>query len=420
MSRLMSTGRARCLRGGLLRTAVVLMLAAAGLLASVTPAFAHGEDKQPPNLRTRTVHFYDVQFSSPTMKVGDTFTMRGNMYLTQGWPDGVVNPDVTQLTVVAPGPTVLVKDRQIDGKFIAGSMRLEKGRNYPFAITVEARVPGKWHLHPMLTIEGAGGLIGPGQWIQVDGAPAGAPFTNNATLLDGEVVDLETFNTSTSILWHALYLIPAILLLVYWFGKPLMPRLVALVSGEKQPDELVTKRDIKVTVALSVVVLAITAVGFVYALFRWPDILPLQVPNTVAPAGQILTTTATGEVTGLAKFDEPRNTLTANIKIKNNGAGPIELTELETGNVRFTPVPDPAHPGIRMELNGPTTFAPGEEREVSVKLLAPDFAQHALIPRAEVSADVGGLLVFKDAAGAVSLAEVSMPVVTERVQAMGR
>ena len=176
---------------------------------------------------------------------------------------GVTDPDVTQLTVVAPGPTVLVKDRKISGQFISQSMRLEKGKSYPFEIVVEARRAGNWHLHPMLAVLGAGGLIGPGQEVHIAENPSGAPFTNDITLATGETVDLETYNSGDSVVWHLLYLIPAVLFLVYWFGKPLMPRLIALTSGRRTPGELVTKRDVKVSVALGLIVFGITAASMV-------------------------------------------------------------------------------------------------------------------------------------------------------------
>ncbi len=397
----------------ILRLVTVAALVCVAGLTGATPAFAHGEDKQPPNLRTRTVHFYDMQFSNADVKVGDTFTMRGSMYMSQQWPDGVVNPDVTQLTVVAPGPTVLVKDRKIAGQFISQSMRLERGQSYPFEITVQARRAGTWHLHPMVAVHGAGGLIGPGQELRIAEDPTGAPFTNEVTLRNGETVDLETYNRSESLVWHLLYLIPALLFMVYWFSKPLMPRLIALVGGERTPDELVTKRDVKVSVLLSVVVLAITAASMVYSFVKWPDTLPLQVQNTATPQGQVLTgTVSTTLPETRSTYWEATDTLEVALRIRNSGPTPIDLSYLEIGNLVFDAKPETQTEGV-LAADGPLTFAAGEERDIRLRLTALGFHDNAVIPGSEVTSVIGGLLVFTDPNGARVLSELNMPVFKE-------
>ncbi|MGQ0481929.1 MAG: methane monooxygenase/ammonia monooxygenase subunit B [Pseudonocardia sp.] len=407
------TRRASSHLRSLLRLLTVAVLVGIAGLTGATPAFAHGEDKQPPNLRTRTVHFYDMQFSNANLKVGDLFTMRGNMYISQQWPDGVVNPEVTQLTVVAPGPTVLVKDRKIAGQFISQSMRLERGQSYPFEITVQARRAGNWHLHPMVAVHGAGGLIGPGQEVQIAEDPTGAPFTNEVTLRNGETVDLETYNRNESLVWHLLYLIPALLFMAYWFSKPLMPRLIALVGGERTPDDLVTKRDVKVSVMLSVVVLAITAASMVYSYVKWPDTLPLQVQNVASPQGQVLTgSVSTSLPETRSTYFEATDTLEVALRVRNGGTAPIDLSYLEIGNLVFDANPETQTDG-ELVADGPLTFAAGEERDIRLRLTGPGFHDDAVIPGSEVTSVIGGLLVFTDPSGARVLSELNMPVFKE-------
>jgi len=402
--------------GQLLRLALVALTVCTVGLVGATPAFAHGEDKQPPNLRTRAVHFYDVQFSNPDIKVGETFTMSGNMYLSQEWPNGVTNPDVTQLTVVAPGPTVLVKDRKISGQFISQSMRLEKGKSYPFEIMVEARRAGNWHLHPMLAVHGAGGLIGPGQEVHIAERPGGAPFTNDVTLATGETVDLETYNSGESVVWHLLYLIPALWFLVYWFAKPLMPRLIALIGGRRTPDELVTKRDVKVSVALGLVVLGITAASMVYSSIKWPDTLPLQVQNVATPAGNTVTGTVVAELPeGRATYHNATDTLGVTVRFHNLGATPVELSYLEIGNHIFDT--DPAtNTGATLASDQPLTLGPGEQRDLKLQLTSIAFHDNAVIPGAEVTSVIGSLAVFKQGnAEAHTVSELNLPVFKDQV-----
>jgi hypothetical protein len=216
--------------------------------------------------------------------------------------------------------------------------------------------------------------------------------------------------------WHLLYLIPALLFLVYWFAKPLMPRLIALIGGRRTPDELVTKRDVKVSVALGLVVLGITAASMVYSSIKWPDTLPLQVQNVATPAGNTVTGTVVAELPeGRATYHNATDTLGVTVRFHNLGATPVELSYLEIGNHIFDT--DPAtNTGATLASDQPLTLGPGEQRDLKLQLTSIAFHDNAVIPGAEVTSVIGSLAVFKQGnAEAHTVSELNLPVFKDQV-----
>lgn len=398
-------------RRGLGLLLVLVIAGLSGYLGAGTAA-AHGEDKQPPQLRTGTVHFYDVQFSKRNVEVGEKFTISGHFYVARKWAEAVADPDTTQLTVVAPGPVILVKDRRIGGDFMPESMRLEKGKDYTFSMELVARRPGTWHVHPMVAVEGAGPLIGPGVDITISesGAATFANFSNSAELQNGKRVDLESYNQGTTVFWHLLYIVPAILFLVYWLSKPLMPRLVALASGEREPDDYITKRDIKVTVSTGIVIMAIVGASFVYATVAWPNQIPLQVKPTASPVGEVEGDTVTVEMLEPGRFVEAQDTVQFKVRLHNTGTERIELREFTTANRLFTTRSDDGE-GL-LKVDDPATLGPDETREVTLTLVSKAWADEGLVPQTEVSTNVGGILIFTKQDGDKEIAEINTPMVT--------
>lgn len=396
-------------RRGLSLATVVVVAFLAAFLGTGT-ANAHGENVQPPTLRTSTVQFYDVEFSKRDVAVGDRFTISGNFFVSRRWAEAVVNPDMTQLTVVAPGPVVLVEDRRIGGKFMPQNMRLEKGKSYNFSMDLVARRPGTWHVHPMISVEGAGPLIGPGVDIAVaeSGAASFANFSNPAELSNGERVDLESYNRDTAVLWHLLYIVPAVLFLLYWLRKPLMPRLVAIATGEREPDDYITKRDVKVTVLAGVVILAITGASFVYSQMAWPGQIPLQEKPTASPIGTVAGQTVTAEVLEPGRFSAGQDTVEFKVRLRNAGTETLDLSEFTTANTLFT-----ARPGASsdtLKISGPSSLGPKETADVTLRLASKAWAQQNLVPERETTSDVGGILIFATPGGGTEIAEVNAPV----------
>lgn len=391
------------------RALLVAAVAATGLLSSAAPALAHGEHAQDSFLRTRTIAFYDVRFSDgPDIQVGDRFAITGKFYVPRSWPKAARDPEVAALTVAAPGPVLLVKDRRIGGEFVPQAIELEKGRSYEFRIDLQARREGRFHVHPMITVEGVGPLIGPGMWFEIAGAPGGEDFENVVTLKNGDRVNLETYNRSNVMAWHLAYLIPGILFLGYWLRKPLVQRL-AMINAGAAPDDLVTKRDVKVSVGIGAVTLAIVAAGAVYSATEWPDGVPLQVRNNT-PAGELAADDVAARAVGSGTFDAERDEVRLELRLRNDGSERLTLRDYSTGNLRFAPGDGEATG--RLLTSGPVVLAPGEERKVMVTLQSEKWIEEELIPSTEVEVAVGGIMRFTAPDGSERLAEVNAPVVT--------
>src|SRR5215831_10018019 len=93
--------------------AIVLGLFAAFGGAAV--AYAHGENAQEGFLRMETVAFSDVNFSTTTVKQGEALTITGKASLLDTWPKTLGEPQTGFVNVTAPGPVLLMQDRQVNG-----------------------------------------------------------------------------------------------------------------------------------------------------------------------------------------------------------------------------------------------------------------------------------------------------------------
>ena len=125
---------------------------------------------------------------------------------TLGEPNGFVNVD-------APGPVMLMQDRQVNGMAAPDAIFVKKGNSYDFKLTLVGREPGRWHVHPTFAVEGAGTLIGPGQWITVQDTGG---FTNNLTLLNGQSVNLETYGLAQLSIFQWLGFAVGLGWMLYW------------------------------------------------------------------------------------------------------------------------------------------------------------------------------------------------------------
>ena len=87
-----------------------------------------------------------------------------------------------------------------------------------------------------------------------------ADFSNQVQLLNGEVIDMETYDLSNAIFWHALWILAGTTWLIWWVRRPLfIQRYRMLKAG--QETQLVTPidRTIGKIILVGVVVLVIAA-----------------------------------------------------------------------------------------------------------------------------------------------------------------
>ena len=202
-----------------LRTAVVagVLLGLASVDASV--ARAHGEKAQEPFLRMRSFLYYDVEWSTTKVQVGEEVVVSGRFRVFEEWPKVLDRPDNAFLNIGVPGPVFVRKSSKLNGVPLYNTTSLEVGRDYEFEVVLKARKPGRHHVHPMVNVESAGPLVGPGQWVEVVGDMAG--FTNTVTTITGETVDLENHGFANVVTWHVVWVTIGIAWLIYWFRRPM-------------------------------------------------------------------------------------------------------------------------------------------------------------------------------------------------------
>jgi len=131
------------------------LMAAMGCAAS--PVLAHGERAQEPYLRTRTAHWYDVKWSIDKLAVNDTITVTSKFRLFGDWPQAVNLPETVFVSNATPGPVFARVESFLNGVPARQSFRhLEVGRDYEYKMVLKGRIPGRFHVHPMIAVKGSG------------------------------------------------------------------------------------------------------------------------------------------------------------------------------------------------------------------------------------------------------------------------
>src|SRR3979490_1597952 len=195
------------------RLLISVLLAVVALVGTAVVASAHGENPQEGFLRMETGAFSNVTFTKDTIKQGEDVTITGKATLLDTWPKTLGEPSTGFVNVTAPGPVLLMKDRLVNGMPAPEAIFVKKGTAYDFKLTLTGREPGRWHVHPTFAVEGAGTLIGPGQWVTVQDTGS---FSNNLTLLNGQTVNLETYGVGQMSIFQWLGFGLGMAWMLYW------------------------------------------------------------------------------------------------------------------------------------------------------------------------------------------------------------
>ena len=410
--------RARRSLPGQLICAVLIALG----LAQAAPAAAHGERAQEPYLRTRTAHWYDVKWSVDKLAVNETITISGKFRLFGDWPDAVQPPDTVFVSNATPGPVLARVDSSLNGVPARQSFRnLQIGRDYEYKMVLKGRVPGRFHVHPMIAVKGSGPLVGPGKWVEVSGDAA--DFTFPLDTLSGErIADLETWGVATAVKWHALWLVIAAAWIIWWIRRPLLiPRYIVLKKGRE--DLLTTNLDLKVGIGLLVVTLLLTLVGYQWAQSRYPRIVPLQSGTMYTPPLPLPPQPVQVRFED-ARYDVPGRSMRLTMQVTNNGDRAVRLGEFLTASIRFVnqKLPaavanvDPGYPQDVVARNGlvvsdDSDIKPGETRRVKIEATDAAWEIERLTSfLTDVDSKIGGLLFFFDSHGNRYMAEVGGPI----------
>jgi methane/ammonia monooxygenase subunit B len=400
----------------LVRWATAAMVAAAAIVAPQV-SLAHGEKAQEPFLRMRTAQWYDVEVTKNKVAVNEELMVRGKFRFSpdEHWPRAAAKPDTAFLNVSAAGPVFVRKGSFVNGVNMANSTTFELGRDYQFEVKLKASVPGRWHVHSMMNIEGAGPLVGPGEYVEVTGDHAN--FINEVTTLTGETVNLSDYGTSNNITWHLIWGAIAVAWLGYWLAKPLFfSRYRTVEAGEG--DSLVTRKDRVVAAGALVVALGVTFAGYNMAESKHPVTLPLQSAHeTVMPLPEPAGRPDVKLIK--ASYRVPGRAMNMTLEIKNHTDKPIRLGEFSTATVRFLnpevgamdeatkkyPRHLLADKGLTVSDNRP--IQPGETRQVAVEAQDAAWEVERLASLIyDPDSRFGGLLFFYDSEGKRHLADV--------------
>jgi methane/ammonia monooxygenase subunit B len=404
---------------------ILALLAATIALCFGSSAFAHGERAQEPSLRLSTIQWYDTKWSSDRITVNQELTLSGRFHVMANWPLEIPSPaGLTFLNVGAPGPVLIRTASTVDGVNGASSMSLALGQDYEYRIVLKGRIPGRYHVHPMLDVRDTGPILGPGKWISVSGDAAA--FTDPVTTLTGQRVNLASYGLGPIVRWHLVWIALALLWLGYWIRKPLlMPRYEAVQAGEA--DRLITRTD-RIAAAVMLAVTLLVAIGeTVLSSAAFPVTVPLQSNQTKVPSLKLSPARITLEPQQVT-YLVPGRTVQFRLRVVNWTTKPIRLGEFTTANLRFLnqgvikaeadyPKDLIAPAGLIVRPDEP--IAPGAGEEVSIEATSSVWETDRLTAlMSDPTNRIGGLFIFYAPDGERSMVEFSSPIVPTFTQSL--
>jgi methane/ammonia monooxygenase subunit B len=393
-------------------------LLAGVLVVTLAPAAqAHGERAQEAFLRMRTVSWVDVTFSSDRVRQGETFTITGTAKILDAWPTNLAkgNPNTAFLGIIAPGPVVILKERTINGVSVPTRIDATKGDIYEFSMTVAGRRVGRWHVHPSLSVKGAGTLLGPGMWINVEENPDG--FRNDVTLVKaggepGGTINLENYQLTFTWIWLVITFVIGFAWMWYWtVPKRTVTNLAVTSQIPLNTDGgeygLITKRDHRNVNLFLLATILLLVVGWIWQAVAFPTKMPQQIFQFAPPRPAVAETSLIG-VAGLAsaRYDEGSQTLTMDVDVTNRGTTPMELQQFTTSTLKFAPGLAPGENTGSLNATPAASVAPGATTKLSLAMQGPGWEDEKLIPINESSQVITGILVFQTGDGKKVLTEV--------------
>jgi methane/ammonia monooxygenase subunit B len=396
------------------RLVATTFLTLAFAMLAAGPALAHGEQSQEPWLRMNTVGFWNTEFTANgetveanvgneeriPLQVGDEVTLTGTARVLETWPRTLRGPDTAFISVVSPGPVFIMTERTVNGLPAPHSLYIRKGGTYNYEMTLRARIPGDYHLHPTLAVRGSGTLIGPGQWFNVTGDRSA--FRNDVELADGTTVNLENYG----LIWRELFswatMVLGVIWLLYWIvPKPTVTRL-AVTSQLSVNDDggeavgLITRKDHRAMNLILLATVALLAIGWIYQSVTWPNKIPLQVDRYAAESAPLPPDIIRDVVARDALYDEAAGTVTFTM-IGSTTGGPVEVGALHLADFTFTAGDAPTGTSLVAE---PAQIS-GENQEFTITISSETLDNHLLLPRDSPNTSMAGVVRF-DAPGAES------------------
>jgi methane/ammonia monooxygenase subunit B len=209
-----------------------------------------------------------------------------------------------------------------------------RGEQYNFEITLKARKPGRYHLHPIINVKDAGPIIGPGIWVDVGGDPA--TFENSSKTLFNQNLNLETYGFANATAWSAAWMVLGLVWFAYWLTKvPLiLPRFRRASALGENADDMITQRHRQAALSILVAALMLIAGGYFYATERWPVTTPLQTGKIKTPALKVEPSPVLVTMDD-ARYRIPGRSFRIELTVSNSGKSPVGIGEFSSGNLRF-------------------------------------------------------------------------------------
>ena len=379
-------------------------------------AAAHGEKALEPFIRTRTIQWFDVQWSKPDIQVNEALIVTGKFHVTEDWPVGVPKPDAAFLNISAPGPVLIRTERYLNGQPWINSAALRPGADYDFKVVLKARVPGRYHIHPFFNLKDAGPVMGPGQWVSIGGNAD--DFVNQIKTIQGEVVDMESYGLLNAGLWHGWWMAVGLAWLLWWLRRPLfMPRYRQVKAG--QLDGLVSQQDRTIAKIILVAVPVMVLTASEIAQSSYANAIPLQASlDRIEPLAQAVNTSVHVKVLR-AEYSVADRSMKFTAQVHNQSTQPIQLSEFSTASLRFLneqlaqfqPPADGLTIKDSLHVVDNTPIAAGETRAISFAATDANWKNEKLDGLLnDADSRIGGLLVFYTADGKRSIAAISAPV----------
>jgi len=393
------------------------------LLGASATALAHGERAQEPYLRTRTTHWYDVTWSTDKVAVNEAITVTAKFRLFGDWPQAVDLPETVFVSNATPGPVFIRVESFLNGVPARQSFRdLEIGRDYEYKMVMKGRIPGRYHVHPMIAIKGSGPLVGPGKWVEITGSAA--DFSFPVTAISGEKIDnLETWGVVDAIQWHIIWAVIAVLWVLWWIRRPLLiPRY--LVLKKDREDLLTTNTDLIMGIVLLAVCMVLAFWSYFHVNAKYPRTVPLQAGMMYTPPLPLQQSPVNVRVTQ-AQYDVPGRSMRVAMDITNTSDKTLRIGEFATASIRFVNNNLPAalaniHPDFPrdllarngLQLSDDAPLAPGETRQIRFDATDAAWEIERLTSfLTDVDSKFGGLLFLFDQSGGRHIAEIGGPII---------
>ena len=400
------------------RLIAVLLLGPVLAMWWVAAAYAHGEKAQEAFLRMQTVAFFDTKFATDkpepgdiTLKQGEEWTVEGTMKILETWPKTIDEPEVGYIGVTTQGPVSIMTGRVVNGKDTPHSIYLGRGDVFNYKMTLQGRLVGRWHVHPIIGVQGAGSVMGPGRWLTVKEAPGGFSFP--LTLMNGETVDVENYGFSLVWTLNLLGLVLGLWFMWHWtVPRATVTRLmINLKIGMHDTGDdfgLIQPKDYKVMDILAVLTIALLIGGYWYGAATYPGGIPQQVIRFEPPKAHEDPNFVKVSATQQAKYDVAEHNLVLPFEVTNTGSSPMTVTGFNTSTLVFSS--NSSSGGRQVNVEPSDAIYPNETKSLTLSMRDTVWEEERMMPIGEALMSVTGVVTFENQDGQKNRITVQMPL----------